>query len=151
MHADSGVWFLHSSLHSFLFYFDSWLVDVFSLGFIYARVLDALFYFDCFLCVSSHFKMQTPSQMLCSHTCTNFSLIDRILAAATAVVGDERHPAAGPGAAPLACTCRHKNLFIIKVICFLKNLFSFIYFLGMNRILIAGNCSSANSTGEQIH
>lgn len=91
--------------------------------------------------------MLTPSWMICSHICTNFSLIEIILAAAAALaVVDERHPTAGPGAAPLACSCRHRNHFIIKVVCFLKDLFLLIYFLGMHRVLIALNLSSANCT-----
>lgn len=91
--------------------------------------------------------MLTPSWMICSQICTNFSLIEIILAAAAALaVVDERHPAAGPGVAPLACSCRHRNHFIIKVVCFLKDLFLLIYFLGMHRVLIALNLSSANCT-----
>lgn len=110
-------------------------------------MLNSIF-LKCIYCVLPvTFKMLTPSWMICSHICTNFSLIEIILAAAAALaVVDERHPAAGPGAAPLGCSCRHRNHFIIKVVCFLKDLFLLIYFLGMHRVLIALNLSSANCT-----
>lgn len=92
-------------------------------------MLNSIF-LKCIYCVLPvTFKMLTPSWMICSHICTNFSLIEIILAATAALaVVDERHPAAGPGAAPLACSCRHRNHFIIKVVCFLKDLFLLIYF-----------------------
>lgn len=81
-------------------------------------------------------------------TCRNFPLTDILLASAE--VADERHPAAGLGAAPLACSCRHKNQFIIEVLRSSKNLFWQFLFLGRRRILMARNCSSVNCTLDRF-